>query len=104
MSAWEDRPDHKRVFDSCLTVRILLLLLHFYYCCSDVFYRWGWMPSMAIYVLSKIAGTGFFDHAYVSKLLSLLFMALAQLRSSGYKSSRIGWKSCVGLILAGMGL
>ena len=104
MSTWEDRRYHRRVFDSCLTISILLLLLHFYYCCSDAFYRWGWMPSMAIYVLSKIATTGFFDHAYVSKLLSLLFMALALLGSSGYKSERIGWKSCAGLIVSGMGL
>jgi len=104
MSAWEDRRNHRGVFDSCLTMSILLLILHFYYCCSDTFYRWGWMPSTAISVLSKIAATGFFDHIYVSKLLSLLFMALALLGSSGYKSERIGWKPCAGLILAGIGL
>src|SRR5438445_10616409 len=104
MSTWENRWDRRRVFDSCLTISILLLLLHFYYCCSDTFYRWGWMPSMASFVLSKIAATGFFDHAYFSKLLALLFMALALLGPSGYKSERIGWRSCAGLILAGVGL
>jgi len=102
MSAWENSWDQRRVFDSCLTISILLLLLHFYYYCTDTFYRWGWMPSMAIFVLSKIAATGFFDHAWLSKLLSLVFMALALLGPSGYKRECIGRKSYAGLVLAGM--
>jgi len=102
MSAWENSWDRRRVFDSCLTISILLLLLHFYYYCSDTFYRWGWMPSMAIFVLSKIAATGFFDHAWLSKLLSLVFMALAMLGPSGYKREHIGWRSYAGLVLVGM--
>jgi len=93
MSAWENSWDQRRVFDSCLTISILLLLLHFYYYCSDTFYRWGWMPSTAIFVLSKIAATGFFDHAWFSKLLSLVFMALVCWGPSGNRRGVIGGKS-----------
>lgn len=59
---------------------------------------------MARFVLSKLAATGYFDHAWTSKSLSLLFMVLALLGPSGYKSEHIGWKPCVALILGGIGL
>ncbi|HVU56051.1 MAG TPA: YWFCY domain-containing protein [Puia sp.] len=103
MSAWED-VHRKRILDSCLTVSVLLLLLHLYYYCGETFYQWGWVPDLAKLVLSKIVATGFFDHGWYSKLLSLVFMSLALLRSSGYRSGGIEWRIWAGVTLVGMGL
>jgi len=73
----------------CLTVSILLLLIHIYFYYFPVFEKMGWYSNISNQVLIHMFDAGFFNKAYSSKGLALIFLLLSIFGSAGRKNPEI---------------
>lgn len=92
----------RKILDFTRLGSIVLLLLHFYYCCYGLFRLWGLTATLVDRFLVNISHTGLFKTPLISKLLALGLLTISLLGSRGKKSERTDWKWIVGYLMIGL--
>src|ERR1700688_4538740 len=82
---------------------ILILLLHFYYYCYDVFAGWKLEWNITNRFLLNLARTGLFI-GYNAKLVALGLLILSLIGSKGRKDENFKWQPIVFYLLLGLSL
>ena len=83
---------------------ILLLLLHFYFYCYDVFVTWGLASSLSDRFLQGLARTGVFRTFHTAKFYVLGLLAISLLGAKGRKMEKLRYVFPLACLLAGLAL
>ncbi len=98
----EDISSLRKLQDMSRAAGIVLLLLHFYYYCYKAFEQWQLTADIPARILRHIADTGLFRHPGTSKTFAILLLTLSLMGARGRKDLATTYRSCLGLILAGV--
>ncbi|MFH6987950.1 conjugal transfer protein MobC [Flavobacterium collinsii] len=73
-------------------VSIILVLMHFYWCCFGFFTAHGWTLELVNRILKNFNRTaGLFSNVLYTKVFALILLALSCLGSKGAKNEKITW-------------
>ena len=92
----------RKILDMTRMISLVLLGLHFYYCCYGAFKHWGLVSTFSDRVLVNVAATGLFSSFSKSKLFALGFLCISLLGSKGRKSEKLSYKSALVYIAFGL--
>lgn len=102
MQTGENEQALRKIMEMTRGISLVLLGLHFYYCCYGAFLQWHLTAALGDRLLSNIASTGLFSNVYKSKLMALAFLAISLLGSRGRKDERQTFKTAFSYILVGL--
>lgn len=92
----------RNVAHMSLVISIVLLLLHFYYCCYSLWDQWGLTSPISDRVLLHIATTKLFESELWCKTVIILFLFLSMIATSGRKNQGTSWKGPLRLVISGI--
>ncbi|WP_036678877.1 conjugal transfer protein MobC [Daejeonella oryzae] len=89
MNTGEDGNGLRKIIDLTRFISILILSIHFYICCYQVFILWGFTAEITDRIIGTIAKTGLFSTIFKPKLAALLFLIISLLGIKGKKDEHI---------------
>lgn len=102
MQTGENEQAMRKILDMTRLISIVLLLLHFYYCCYGAFRVWHLTWPVLDKLVGNIYHTGLFSNPYKCKLIALAFLAISVVGAQGRKDEKMNFKVPVLYILAGL--
>ncbi|HWZ21431.1 MAG TPA: conjugal transfer protein MobC [Cytophagaceae bacterium] len=84
-------------------VSIIIMVLHFYYCCYDAFIIWNLHWNITDRILLNLSRMSLFN-GYNSKFIVLGLLVLSLIGSKGRKDEKIKWQTLVLRIASGLAL
>lgn len=102
MSTGENEQALRKILDMSRLISLVLLFLHQYYYQYAAFQTWGLVSPFSDRLLENIYNTGLFRHFYISKTLSLAFLAISLLGGRGRKEEKMNYKVALSYILTGL--
>ncbi|MFY0256460.1 conjugal transfer protein MobC [Chitinophaga sp. 30R24] len=102
MRTGENEQGLKKIIDLIRMIAIVILLIHCYYNCYQVFQQKGWTSGISDQLLKNIAHTGLLSGYFKSKLIALGLLLLSLLGVRGSKDEKSDYRSGIGLLLAGL--
>jgi len=92
----------RKIIDFTRMASVVMLILHFYYCCHFALEAWGLTSSIVDNVLIRLTKTGLFNSHYSTKLFSLGLLVISLFGSKGKKREKTRLSKCLALVLAGL--
>lgn len=92
----------RKIIDMTRMISIVILLIHFYYYCYGAFEEWGLTHTITDRLLLNFSHSGLFSSFNVSKLVSLLFLAVSLVGARGRKNPKSNYKSAFAYIITGL--
>src|SRR5215831_6992492 len=102
MQTGENEQGLRKIIDLTRVISILILLLHFYYYCYEVFNDWKLRSNITDWLLQNILKTGLFDSFHKSKFIALAFLCISLIGASGRKDDKINFKIVFAYIITGL--
>ncbi len=102
MNTGENEQGLRKILDMTRLMSIVLLGLHFYYCCYRAFEQWKLTSEISDRLLSNIANTGLFEKFITAKLIALSLLVISLLGAKGKKDEKINHKIAVAYIVIGL--
>lgn len=89
-----------KIIDFFRAAAVVLLILHCYWFCFEIFYKWGIYNDIVNNILAKMAVTGLFDDIMTSKVYCFILLVISCLGTRATKSRtiRIGHVLCLATI------
>jgi hypothetical protein len=101
MNTGENEQGLRKVLDMTRFASLIVLGLHYYCTCFDVFTRWGWRSAITDRLLVNIESTRLLDKPAVTKGIALGLLLIALLGVRGRKQEKLSYR--IALIYAGIG-
>jgi hypothetical protein len=98
----ENEQGLRKILDMTRMISILILGLHFYYCCYGAFKELGLRAELSDRLLLNIQSTGLFSSFIKSKLLSLAFLAISVLGARGRKDEKLSYRTAITYLATGL--
>jgi hypothetical protein len=98
----ENEVDLRKMLDFTRLAAVIILLLHFYYCCYGAFKDWKLTATLSDRLLANIAHTGLFKSLYLPKMIALGLLVISLLGAKGRKDEKLGWKTIAAWLIIGM--
>ncbi|NIJ52207.1 conjugal transfer protein MobC [Dyadobacter arcticus] len=92
----------RKITDMTRLISLLILAIHFYYFCYEVFQNWHLTSVMSDRILDKISKTGLFSTLNRTKIIALIFLTVSLVGVKGKKGEEVRLKH--GLINISIGL
>jgi len=92
----------RKIIDFTRMASIVVLILHFYYCCHFAWEAWGLTSTIVDNVLTRLSKTGLFDSHYLTKLFVLGLLIISLFGSRGKKNEKISMGKCSALVVVGL--
>lgn len=102
MNTGEDIQSLRKIIDLTRLISIVILVIHFYLCCYQVFVHWGLSAELTDKLFGNIARTGLFADTLRPKLASLLLLLISLLGVKGKKDEKIRINSIVAYLITGV--
>ncbi|MBE9599934.1 conjugal transfer protein MobC [Pedobacter sp. MC2016-24] len=102
MNTGEDIQSLRKIIDLTRLISIVILVIHFYLCCYQVFVHWGLNAELTDKLFGNIARTGLFADTLRPKLASLLLLLISLLGVKGKKDEKIRINSIVAYLITGL--
>ena len=99
MNTGENEQGLRKILDMTRLISILVLAIHFYYCCYRVFEGWKLSSTLTNTIISNIANTGLFNHFNTSKILALCLLFISLLGVKGKPHQGIKIKTAIAYII-----
>ena len=93
MSTGENEQGLRKITDMTRLISIVVLGLHFYYCCYQVFRQWELTAEISDTLLLNIQHTGLFKNFNNAKLIALGFLLISLLGAKGKKEEKLKFKT-----------
>lgn len=94
----------RKITDFTRLISVVVLLLHFYYECYQVFVGWHLSTKLTNEIFTNIIRTGLFSSFLRPKLIALAILAISLLGAKGKKDEKLGYKTAFGYIVTGLAL
>lgn len=94
----------KKIIDFTRLGSLIILLIHFYYCCYGCFQYWNFTAAIGDRLLFNISNTGLLDSPIKSKLIALLLLVISLIGSKGKKEEKISKAMIIICLLTGLAL
>lgn len=95
-------PGLEKVMDMTRLISVLVLLLHSYFFCYQVFARWHLRSDLSDRILHNIAETGLLDGEIKTKLIALGMLLLSLMGTQGTKTPYLKFRGPASLFLVGL--
>ncbi|MDH7459804.1 YWFCY domain-containing protein [Chitinophagaceae bacterium 26-R-25] len=102
MQTGENQQGLKKVIDMTRLIAIVILFLHFYFCCYAAFKQWNLTSRISDQLLKNIIQTGLFSYFEKSKLIALGFLLLSAIGVRGKKSEQATFSKSILALIAGL--
>lgn len=102
MSTGENEQALRKILDMTRLISIVLLVIHFYYCCYAAFRTWGLASSFSDRILENIYRTGLLKNFLNAKLISLGFLFISLLGAKGKKDEKLDHRTAFAYIISGL--
>lgn len=102
MQTGENEQALRKILDMTRLISMVVLGLHFYYCCYGAFKIWHLTAPLSDNLMRNIGNTGLFSNFYKSKLIALGFLAISLLGSKGRKDEKQNFKTAFAYMLTGL--
>lgn len=102
MSTGENEQALRKILDMTRLISIILLVIHFYYCCYAAFQFWGLVSSFSDRILENIYRTGLLKDFHTAKLISLGFLCISLLGAKGRKDEKLDHRTAFAYIISGL--
>lgn len=102
MSTGENEQALRKILDMTRLIGIILLVIHFYYCCYAAFHLWGLVSSFSDRILENIYRTGLLKNFHTAKLISLGFLCISLLGAKGRKDEKLDHRTAFAYIVSGL--
>ncbi len=91
-----------KVIDFMRAISILFVVIHIYWYCYQSFVNWGINIGVVDKILLNFQRTaGLFSHILITKVFSVIFLALSCLGTKGVKEEKITWGKIIAFLIAG---
>lgn len=97
----ENEVELRKMLDFTRLAAVIVLLLHFYYCCYGAFKEWKLTATLSDRLLANIVHTGLFRSLRVPKLTALGLLVISLLGAKGRKDEKLGWKTIAAWLVMG---
>lgn len=104
MSTGENEQALRKILDMTRLISIVILVIHFYYCCYAAFRSWALVNSFSDRILENIYRTGLLENFHTAKLISLGFLCISLLGAKGRKDEKLDYRSAFAYIISGLAL
>jgi hypothetical protein len=98
----ENEVELRKMLDFTRLAAVIILLLHFYYCCYGAFKAWKLTATLSDRLLANIAHTGLFKSLYLPKMIALGLLVISLLGAKGRKDEKLGWKTIAAWLVTGV--
>lgn len=102
MSTGENEQALRKILDMTRLISIVILVIHFYYCCYTAFHLWGFTSSFSDRILENIYRTGLLKSFITAKLISLGFLLISLLGAKGRKDEKLDHRTAFAYIISGL--
>lgn len=102
MSTGENEQALRKILDMTRLIGVILLVIHFYYCCYAAFHLWGLVSSFSDRILENIYRTGLLKNFHTAKLISLGFLCISLLGAKGRKDEKLDHRTAFAYIVSGL--
>lgn len=102
MSTGENEQALRKILDMTRLISIILLVIHFYYCCYAAFHLWGLVSGFSDRILENIYRTGLLKNFVTAKLISLGFLFISLLGAKGRKDEKLDHRTAFAYIISGL--
>lgn len=102
MSTGENEQALRKILDMTRLISIILLVIHFYYCCYAAFHLWGLASGFSDRILENIYRTGLLKNFVTAKLISLGFLFISLLGTKGRKDEKLDHRTAFAYIISGL--
>lgn len=102
MSTGENEQGLRKITDMTRLISIVILALHFYYYCYQVFRTWGLTAELSDRLLTNIQNTGLFSSFNNSKWIALGLLAISLLGVRGKKDEKLNHRIAFACIITGL--
>jgi len=102
MNTGENEQGLRKILDMTRLMSILVLGLHFYYCCYKAFEQWELTAEISDRLLKNISNTGLFTHFTNAKLIALGLLIISLFGAKGKKDEKINHKNAFAYIITGL--
>lgn len=102
MSTGENEQALRKILDMTRLISIVILVIHFYYCCYAAFHLWGLVSSFSDRILENIYRTGLLKSFTTAKLISLGFLFISLLGAKGRKDENLDHRTALAYIISGI--
>lgn len=85
----------RKIIDFIRLLSIVILLFHFYFFCYAVFRLWGMSSAFFDNLLSSLYRTGWFDGAYLARLISFGLLAISLIGAKGKKEEKLSLRAAL---------
>lgn len=89
MNTGENAEALRKITDMIRKCSIIIIGLHFYFYCYEAFMAWKLTYRLTEQLMISIAGTGLFNHFYISKLLALCLLIVSLIGTRGKKDEKL---------------
>ena len=102
MSTGENEQALRKILDMTRLISIILLVIHFYYCCYAALHLWGLASGFSDRILENIYRTGLLKNFVTAKLISLGFLFISLLGAKGRKDEKLDHRTAFAYIISGL--
>jgi hypothetical protein len=102
MSTGENEQGLRKITDMTRLMSIVVLGLHFYYYCYQVFKEWELTADISDRLLTNIQNTGLFSSFNNSKLIALGLLVISLFGARGKKEEKLNHKIAFAYIITGL--
>lgn len=102
MQTGENEQALRKILDMTRIISIIILVIHFYYCCYAAFRKWHLVSGFSNKILGNIHNTGLFDDFHKSKLFALGFLIISLIGTKGRKDEKLNHKTAFAYIITGI--
>jgi len=102
MNTGEDAQGLRKIVDFTRFISGVILGIHFYSYCYEVFNSWGLTAEITDRIIFNISNTAVFNHMMNAKLASLLFLGISLIGLKGKKDENIQLKSISKYLFSGL--
>lgn len=104
MSTGENEQALRKILDMTRLISIIILVIHFYYCCYAAFKSWALISSFSDRILENIYRTGLLKNFHTAKLISLGFLCISLMGAKGRKDEKLDHRTAFAYIISGLAL
>lgn len=102
MNTGEDAQGLRKIVDFTRFISVVILGIHFYIFCYEVFSQWGLTAEITDRIIFNISKTAVFNHMMNAKLASLLFLGISLIGLKGKKDENIQLMSISRYLFSGL--
>ena len=102
MNTGEDAQGLRKIVDFTRFISVIILGIHFYSFCYEVFNGWGLTAEITDRIIFNISKTAVFNHMMNAKLASLLFLGISLIGLKGKKDENIQLKLISKYLFSGL--